>query len=135
MPCWILLRGYCCFINNTLRQALAIEGAVIWLSAVTSAWDGCGWGIKYLRVMAAYNCGHVTHAAVADLHVASVKQFVVSVMLGKVFIYKIQESLRYVGFDILVEWGVEPDDLPFARSRWLNLSSLEFHLVLVATLL
>ena len=35
-------------------------------------------------------------------------------VFGEVLIYEPEEFLAYVGFDCLVEWWVEPNDLPFA---------------------
>lgn len=65
---------------------------------------------------------HVVHAAVAYFDVILVEDPVKFVMLGEVFVYKLQESVADVGLYILAVWRVVPDDVAlsvsFCSSGW-----------------
>ena len=56
--------SYCGFVHNTFGQALAVERAVVGLSAIAGARvvRGVGMGGENFRIVAAYDCGHVAHA-------------------------------------------------------------------------
>ena len=50
---------------------------------------------------------HIIHTAIAHLYGVSVENFVVSVIIGKVFLYQVEEHLSYLGFHRFTEWGVK----------------------------
>ena len=54
---------------------------------------------------------HVSHATVANFYSAPVEYFMVSMVLGEVFAYQLQELLANIGGNVLVEWWVKPDDI------------------------
>ena len=59
---------------------------------------------------------HIIHTAIAHLYGVSVENFVVSVIIGKVFLYQVEEHLSYLGFHRLTEWGVKPNYVSFSIS-------------------
>ena len=67
-------------INNGLRQAFSVQGAVGGCSAVAFTWWGGGaLCLEYSVVVGLDDCFHAAHAAVANFYVVPIEDFVKSV--------------------------------------------------------
>lgn len=64
--------------------------------------------------MVVYNSCNVFYVVVVVFCVVFVKEFVVSMVFWKVFIYEFEELFCYIGGDILVKWWVKLDNVAFA---------------------
>ena len=103
-------------IHNTTSPTLAVQGTVLGLAAITCGRRGVGAGRQGLGVMGCYDGSHVAHTTVAALDVPAVKQLAVPVIPRKVLVHQLQESLGNIGGNILVEGGIEPDNVSGALS-------------------
>ena len=104
------------FVDHTLGQALAVEGAGECPAVAPGFHGGSRLRGQYLGVVCLDDLGHVRHGTVRELYVPSVKQL--SVGLRDVQINETEELPAKFGLDVGVEWWIVPYHFPPAVAPW-----------------
>ena len=84
---WLCICRDSCLVNHSFCQAVAIEWALLSVSAVTSPAVGVFIWCQNIAVVTADDSSHVRHTAVADFHRVTVEKLMVAVMFREMFIY------------------------------------------------
>ena len=59
-------------------------------------------------IVAADNSYHVAHTAIASFHIVSVEQLVIPMVAGEVLVYDRWKWFCNIGFNVYIEWWIEP---------------------------
>ena len=115
------------FVDDCFCLALPRERTLHGLGAITGflgLFRGIWFGGKNLRVVAAYDCMHVAHTAVADLDGVSVEHASQRVPFREMLVHQFKKLSGHVCSYILIVRGVKPDNIPLAFSLLFSLSVL-----------
>ena len=132
-----------CMVHDILLLALIFQGAIVLVPAVAEGFPmdfGFLLLVYDLVVVGLNDCFHVFGAAVADLDLVPVEDFVQLVLFGEMGVNEGKELLADVGGDGNTEWGVVPRYIAFSAFPFLaflvglGVLLAVFQLVLVSAL-
>ena len=121
VPHHALICGNICSVDQGFFEALSTNRARV--NSLSAVAPSCSIGglVENLLVMSGNNTGHIGKAAVGNLEIVSVEEFMEWAGCREMFVQQFQEGLSQVSGDLIIPWRMEPDDIPGSGSLRLAL--------------